>query len=235
MSQKRALILIAPNFQDEEVTEPAAFLEELGMEVVLAGLEKGTLAGKNGRASVEVETTVDEISSEDFDLLVLPGGAAPETLRLHDRVLELTRSFFELPGRVVAAICHGPQILISAQVLPGRTLTCYAGIRDDVRLAGARYVDKKVHVDGRLITSRIPDDIPAFNEALAAALFPPVDEAVEVSAATEDSDPATDGEELRDDGAAADAGERQGPASDETAEISGESDESVPPLDVESS
>jgi protease I len=211
VSQKRALILIAPNFQDEEATEPAAFLAEQGVEVVFAGLEKGMVAGKNGRASVEVETTVDEVSSEDFDLLLLPGGSAPETLRLHDRVLELTRSFFELPDRVVAAICHGPQILISAQVLPGRTLTCYAGIRDDVKLAGARYVDKKVHVDGRLITSRIPDDIPAFNEALAAALFPPVEEPVEAPAVEEDSDSGA------------------GPGEP------GDVDESVSPLDVESS
>lgn len=167
---KRALILVAEGYQDEEASEPASFLREQGAEVVFAGLKPGTLPGKNGRAEVEVTHRASEVAAEDFDILVLPGGGAPERLRLDDGVLELTRAFMELPDKLVAAICHGPQVLISSRVLAGRTATCWEGIRDDVRFAGARYVDRKVVVDGRLITSRHPGDLPAFNEAMAKAL-----------------------------------------------------------------
>jgi protease I len=166
---KRAAVLIADRFQDEEGVEPVLFLREKGMEASYIGLEPGTAKGKNGRQEVRIDQTIAEADPDAFDLLIIPGGAAPETLRLDEAVLAFTRRFFEA-GKPVAAICHGPQVLISAQVLPGRTVTCYRGIRDDVKLAGARYRDKKVVVDGNLITSRIPGDIPAFNEAMARVL-----------------------------------------------------------------
>jgi protease I len=127
--------------------------------------------GKNGRQEVEVDLAVEEADPGSFDLLVVPGGAAPEALRLHDGILAFTRHFFD-HGKPVAAICHGAQILISAGVLPGRTLTCVAGIRDDVQRAGARYVDKAVIVDRNLITSRTPADLPAFHEAMEQLLAP---------------------------------------------------------------
>jgi protease I len=166
---KRGAVLIAAKFQDEEGVEPVRFLREQGVDMVYVGLEKGALEGKNGRETVEVETTLDEVDPETFDFLYIPGGAAPETLRLDERALAFTRYFFET-AKPVAAICHGPQVLISARVLAGRTLTCYAGIRDDVRLAGARYQDKPVVTDGNLVTSRVPGDIPALNQALVALL-----------------------------------------------------------------
>ncbi len=166
---KRAAVLIADGFQDEEGTETTAYLREHGMEVVTVGLAPGTAHGKHGRAEVAVDREVAEVSAQDFDLLVIPGGAAPEKLRLSDDVLAFTRRFFE-DGKPVAAICHGPQVLISAKVLAGRTVTAFEGIRDDVQLAGARYRDKPVVTDGNLVTSRKPADIPAFNDAIAALM-----------------------------------------------------------------
>jgi protease I len=166
---KRAAVLIADRFQDEEGVEPVRFLKEKGMDSSYIGLETGTAKGKYGRQEVRIDQTISEADPDAFDVLIIPGGAAPETLRLDEAVLTFTRRFFEA-RKPVAAICHGPQVLISAQVLPGRTVTCYQGIRDDVKLAGARYRDKKVVVDGNLITSRTPDDIPAFNEAIARIL-----------------------------------------------------------------
>jgi len=168
---KRAAILIAENFQDEEGVEPAAYLRERGAEVVYVGMKTGKVPGKYGRQEVEVDLAVEDADPESFDLLVIPGGAAPEALRLHEGILAFTRHFFD-HGRPVAAICHGPQVLISAGVLAGRTVTCFAGIRDDVRLAGARYRDKEVLVDRNLVTGRTPADLPAFHEAMEQLLVP---------------------------------------------------------------
>jgi protease I len=165
----RAIVLVADGFQDEEVSEPTAFLRAEGMDILHAGVKPGTARGQHGRHEVEVETAAVAADPDEFDLLLIPGGSAPERLRVDDGVLQFVRAWFEA-GRATAAICHGPQVLISAGVLAGRTVTCFAGIRDDVRLAGARYRDKTVVVDGRLVTSRVPDDLPRFNEALLGVL-----------------------------------------------------------------
>jgi protease I len=169
---KRVGILVADRFRDEEVFEPFDFLEGLGASVLLIGLERGTVTGKLG-GRIEAEKAISEVSAGDFDALILPGGQAPERLRLDLRVLDLVRELDRGEG-VLAAICHGPQILISAGLLKGRRATCFVGIRDDVRLAGARYSDEPVVVDGNLITSRKPEDIPAFNDAVRRALTAPV-------------------------------------------------------------
>ena len=174
---KKAAVLIADRFQDEEGVEPVAFLREQGMDVTYLGLRAGTVKGAGGREEIQVTRTVSEADADEYDLLLIPGGHAPEALRLDEAVLEFTRRFFE-DGRPVASICRGPQVLISARVLPGRTVTCVPGIRDDVQLAGARYLDKPVVVDRNLVTSRIPEDIPAMNEAILGML---ADEPVEVA------------------------------------------------------
>jgi protease I len=166
---KRAAILIAGKFQDEEGVGPAAYLRDLGMDTVFVGIEPGSVTGKYEREEVEVDLAVADAEASEFDLLIIPGGGAPETLRLNPAVLAFTRRFFD-DGKPVAAICRGPQVLISAGVLPGRTVTCLEGIRDDVRLAGARYRDKPVVVDRNLVTARVPDDLPAFNQAILALL-----------------------------------------------------------------
>ena len=166
---KRIGILVAPMFRDEEVFEPLDELNRSGAHVVVVALTRETMRGKLG-GSIEPDATIDEVRPSDFDALILPGGQAPETLRLDARVLEFVRAFDRQQG-LLAAICHGPQVLISADLLRGRRATCYVGIRDDVKLAGAEYVDAPVVVDGHLITSRVPADVPAFLAAIGDALL----------------------------------------------------------------
>ena len=152
---RRAAVIIAENFEDSEATSPIEALQEAGVEVSVIGTKTGTVTGKKG-ATVEALATI-------------PGGGAPENLRIDDEAVEFTRRFVE-SGKPVASICHGPQLLISAKVLSGRTVTAVNKIRDDIVNAGATYVDAQVHVDGNLISSRTPDDLPAFNEAIVAAV-----------------------------------------------------------------
>jgi protease I len=171
METKRVLVLVADGFHDEEASVPLAQLRERGAEITVVAPGTGEIRGKHGRETLEATLTPGECTAEDYDALLLPGGSAPEFLRQEEDVLTLVRLFFDLADRPVAAICHGPQILISAGVLSGRLATSYAGIRDDLRLAGAKVVDRKVVVDGRLITSRTPEDLEAFGEALLGALF----------------------------------------------------------------
>ena len=165
---KRVAMVLAKNFEDSEAIEPKRYLEGIGAEVTTIGVERGTVAGKKG-GSLAVETTFAEVSPDDFDLLVIPGGGAPENLRIDDAAVAFTRRFVA-SGKPVGSICHGPQLLISADVLRGRTVTSVDKIRDDVRNAGGNYVDEALVVDGNLITSRVPADLPRFNEALGKAL-----------------------------------------------------------------
>ncbi|MEA2525708.1 MAG: protease [Thermomicrobiales bacterium] len=170
-SRKRVAMVLAKNFEDSEAIDPKAALEEQGAEVVVIGIERGTIEGKKG-GSLRADTTFDDITEEEFgafDLLVIPGGSAPENLRIHEPAVEFTRRFVE-SGRPVGSICHGPQLLISANVLRGRTTTCVNKIRDDVINAGANYVDEPLVEDGNLISSRVPGDLPVFNEALLRAV-----------------------------------------------------------------
>ena len=167
-ASKRVAMVIAPNFEDSEAFDPKEYLERQGAEVTLIGIERGPVAGKKG-GRLEVETTFADVSPADFDLLVIPGGGAPENLRIHEPAVAFTRAFVE-SGRPVGAICHGPQLLISARVLESRTLTSVNKIRDDVINAGGNYVDQPLVEDGNLITSRVPGDLPVFDEALGRAL-----------------------------------------------------------------
>lgn len=168
---KTAAMVLARNFEDVEATDPKAFLEERGVDVTVIGLDHGEIEGKKG-ARLIPDTTFGDLTPEQFarfDVLVIPGGGAPENLRIDDQAVDFTRRFVE-SGRPVAAICHGPQLLISAKVLNGRTVTCVNKIRDDVINAGANYVDEEIVVDGNLITSRTPADLPAFDRAMAQAI-----------------------------------------------------------------
>ena len=165
---KRIALLVAPMFRDEEVFEPIDHFTARGCEVVVLGLTRGPVRGKLG-GSIAPDRLLNDARAEEFDALYLPGGQAPETLRLDPGVLALVREF-DRRKMTIAAICHGPQVLISAGLLRGRHVTCYRGIKDDVVLAGARYEDAPVVTDGHLITSREPSDLPRFHEALADAL-----------------------------------------------------------------
>jgi protease I len=165
---KRVAMVVANQFEDSEAFEPKAYLEARGAAVTVIAMEPGTLQGKKG-ATLEPDVTFDEVAVNDFDALVIPGGGSPEYLRIFDPALEFTRAFVA-SGKPVASICHGPQLLISANVLRGRTITCVNRIRDDVMNAGAHYVDEELVVDGNLISSRIPKDLPVFNEAIGKSL-----------------------------------------------------------------
>ncbi len=161
---KRIAILIGPQFHDDETTNPREFLQARNIQVDLVGLDHSQITGKYGRVTLTPDRSIDELKVEEYDGIIIPGGAAPERIRLNEKALEFVKAFWRT-GRPIGAICHGPQVLISAGVLQGVTLTCYEGIRDDVKLAGARYVDQEVCVDGQLVTSRKPSDLPAFNQA----------------------------------------------------------------------
>jgi len=168
---KRVAMVIAKNFEDCEAIDPKEYLEAAGARVTLIACDHQPVSGKKG-ATLQPDTTFDELTPEEdagFDLLVIPGGGAPENLRIDDLAVDFTRRFVE-SGRPVGSICHGPQLLISAKVLKGRKTTCVNKIRDDITNAGGIYVDEPVTIDGNLISSRTPADMQLFNEALAAAI-----------------------------------------------------------------
>jgi len=156
----KALIISADNFEDSELLVPFYRLKEAGVEVSVASLSRGAITGKHGY-EVAVDKTLDEVNTDDYSLLVLPGGKAPAAVRKEPKALEIARSFFAA-GKPVAAICHGPQILISAGLLQGRRATCYRSVADELKEAGALYEDREVVVDANLVTSRKPADLPAF-------------------------------------------------------------------------
>ncbi len=164
----KALILAADGFEDSELLYPYYRLQEEQIPVDVAGPEVGTLTGKHGY-STEANLTFGEVRPEEYGLLVLPGGKGPETVRLDEDAVATARQMFE-EGKPVAAICHGAQVLISAEVLEGKKATCWQGVRDDLKAAGADYHDKEVVVDGNLITSRQPGDLPAFCREIFKAI-----------------------------------------------------------------
>ena len=164
----KVLMIVGKDFDDEEGMYPYYRLVEEGVEVDIASIEKGAVFAKY-HSVLTADKSVYEIASQDYDALLLPGGKAPERLRLVEEILSLTREMF-LDGKPIAAICHGQQILISADVLKGKKCTCYPGIKTDVMNAGAMYTDKQVVVDGNLITSRRPNDLPFFMKEFLQAL-----------------------------------------------------------------
>ncbi|VVB85527.1 Intracellular protease 1 [uncultured archaeon] len=164
----KALLLSADDFEDMELLYPLNRLKEEEVTVKVASMRKGKITGEYGY-SVDVDLAFDEVKPEEFDILVLPGGRAPEKVRLEEKALAIARHFFR-ENKPVAAICHGVQTLISAGLVKGRKATCYIGIRDDLKSAGAHYEDKEVVVDGNLVTSRNPRDLFAFGRELVKQL-----------------------------------------------------------------
>lgn len=165
---KRVAMVLARNFEDAEATDPKQFLEQRGATVTVIGLDNSPIEGKKG-AVLNPDTTFEQTSVGEYDALVIPGGGSPEQLRINDAAVAFTRDFVA-SGKLVASICHGPQLLILAEVVRGRTITSVATIRDDLKNAGANYVDQALVTDGNLITSRVPKDLPQFNEAVAESL-----------------------------------------------------------------
>jgi protease I len=164
----KALMLLGPGFEDSEFFCPYYRLLEAGTEVDVAGPAKETITGKHGY-TFKAELTFAEAARRQYDVLVIPGGKGPETVRLDRNAVQIAKDMVR-EGKLVAAICHGPQVLISADALRGRKATCWQGIRDDLKQAGATYRDAEVVADGNLITSRCPEDLPAFCREIFRAL-----------------------------------------------------------------
>jgi protease I len=170
LSGKRIAILVEQEFEDSELSGPRDALVAAGATVVMVGPISGAeYRGKRGEAVVTSELAAGSAHMKDFDALVIPGGHAPDKMRMRHAMVDLTRDAMDA-NKPVAAICHGPQLLISANALRGRTLTCWPSIAIDVKNAGGLYVDKPVVEDGNLITSRKPDDVRAFSEAIVRAV-----------------------------------------------------------------
>ena len=171
---KRVMILATDGFEKYELMKPKANLEDAGFVTTVVSLEKGKIKGwdqKDWGESVAVDKTVDEIEScEGYDALLLPGGQMnPDILRMNERAVAIVREF-GMSGKPIAAICHAPWLLAEADLVNGKTVTSWPSIRTDLKNAGANVVDKEVAIDGQLITSRNPDDIPAFSKALIEML-----------------------------------------------------------------
>jgi protease I len=162
---KRIAFLATDGVEQVELTRPWSAVEEAGGEAVLISLKSGSIQGFNHLDkgdTFEVDDTVDAVSAEEFDGLVLPGGVAnPDALRMNEDAVQFVRDFFE-QSKPVAAICHAPWTLIEADVVRGRTLTSWPSLETDIRNAGGNWVDEKVHVDAGFVTSRKPDDLGAF-------------------------------------------------------------------------
>jgi protease I len=161
---KTAALIAADEFEDLELFHPMYRLQEEGVRTIVIGLTNDPIKGKKGY-SITPNASIDDVNAENFDFLVVPGGKSPEKLRLNSKILRFVKDF-DAQGKPIAAICHAGQVLASAGIVKNRTLTCVAGIRDDMINAGARYVDKTVVTDGNLVTSRTPSDLPEFARAM---------------------------------------------------------------------
>jgi protease I len=165
---RTVLVLVGPEYEDLEVWYPKLRLEEAGFQVKLAGLGEREYRGKHGYPC-PVDGSVADFRAQDLAGIVAPGGWAPDKLRRDAKVLQLVREVYEAGG-MVATICHGPWILISAGIVRGRRMTSSLGIRDDLTNAGARWVDEPAVIDGRIVSARVPKDLPAFGRAMLEVL-----------------------------------------------------------------
>ncbi len=169
LSGKRAAVLVEQQYQEMEVWYPIYRLREAGCNVTVVGPEAGQSYPSKLGYPCKSDKAARDVSADDFDLLVIPGGFAPDYLRRSEAILKLVGSMVE-QGKVVAAICHGPWVLCSTQALKGRRATSFFAIKDDVMNAGATWTDAEVVRDGALITSRKPDDLPAFLQTIIQAV-----------------------------------------------------------------
>ncbi len=152
--------VLGPDFEDSEFRVPFDRFVAGGHKVTVIGLERGaTLHGKKGIEKIDADLGIDEARAEDFDALFIPGGHSPDALRGDERVVAFTEGFADKP---IFAVCHGPQLLLSAGMVKGRTMTAWKTVQGDLKYAGARVLDKEVVVDRKLVTSRKPDDLDAF-------------------------------------------------------------------------
>ncbi|UCD58695.1 MAG: type 1 glutamine amidotransferase [Candidatus Hydrogenedentota bacterium] len=165
---RHILILVDEMYEDMELWYPKIRLTEAGATVKVAGVEKRKYHGKHGYP-VDADGKISAYDARDFDCIVIPGGYAPDRLRRSKLVLDFVKKMFD-GGKVVASICHAAWVPISAGIVEGKTMTCFYAIKDDLVNAGAKYVDKSVVVDGNVVSSRTPDDLPDFCRAIIALL-----------------------------------------------------------------
>lgn len=166
MTQKHIACLLANDFEDSEFSVPVQALRDKGYTVTVVGAAEGTvLHGKGKKVQTTVDQSIDACSAVDYLGVLIPGGKSPSALCKDKRFVDFVRQF-SASGKPIAAICHGPQLLIAAGVVRGRTLTAYSTVQDELRQAGAKVVDQAVACDKTWITSRTPDDIPQFVEAV---------------------------------------------------------------------
>jgi protease I len=159
--------VLAEGFEDSEFRKPYDAFRDAGHQVVVIGMKKGDkIEGKKGKESTKADLGIDDARPDDFDALFIPGGHSPDMLRGDERFVEFTRAFADKP---ILAICHGPQLLMTAELVDGRRLTAWKTVQNDLANTGAEVVDQEVVVDDNLVTSRKPEDIPAFiRESLQA-------------------------------------------------------------------
>ena len=170
LAGRRIAVLVENDFEDSELTGPRDALRAAGATVVIVGPTANTeFKGKKLGTVVTSALAAGAAKAAEFDAVVIPGGYAPDKMRMRHAMVDFTRDMYEA-GKPVAAICHAPSLLISANAVRGKTLTCWPSIAVDVKNAGGMYVDKPVVEDGNLITSRKPDDIPMFNDAIIRAV-----------------------------------------------------------------
>ncbi len=162
-------VLVAEGFHDGEAFMPMAYLTNSGYGITVIGPARGTVKAYNSDFTINVEKAISEVVAGDFDALILPGGRGPAILRENSEVLEFVKAFWD-SGKVTAAICHGPQVLISAGVLDGYTSTGTGGIQEELEAAGVNYLDQSVVIDKNLITSRMPQDLHDFTTNIVEAL-----------------------------------------------------------------
>ena len=173
ISGKKIAILATDGFEQSELTEPRKALDQAGATTVLISPKDGQIKGWNHAdwgESLRVDKTLDQANPQDYDALLLPGGVMnPDHLRMDPKAVDFVRKFVAT-GKIVAAICHGPWTLVEAGALKGKTVTSWPSIKTDLMNAGAKWIDQEVATDGQFITSRKPDDIPAFSRAIIEAL-----------------------------------------------------------------
>ena len=169
LSGKKVAVLVTDGFEEIEMTEPRKALEDEGAETFIVSPKEAEVKGWQHTKwgdEFDVDVVLSEANADDYDALLLPGGVMnPDKLRMNKQAVQFVRAFFDA-GKPVAAICHGPWTLIDAGVVGGRTLTSYPSLQTDLKNAGARWVNEEVVVDNGLVTSRKPDDLPAFNRKM---------------------------------------------------------------------
>jgi protease I len=167
---KRIAILAEEDFEDAELMEPLRAMKDAGASVLIVGSgSKRSYKGKRGSAEVTADTTADKVEASEFDAIIVPGGYAPDKMRLHQPMIDLVRKA-HAAGKIIAAVCHGPQLLISAGIVKGRRVTSWPSVAVDLKNAGAVWVDEPMVRDGNIITSRKPADLPQFDKAIIEAL-----------------------------------------------------------------